>query len=152
MTSFLFCMWISTSTVLTIGMVHCHGCLGNTCYSSVCLLKIHHYRTILVPKHVRVVVFNQQNLGSRRSWVWMFACFCCKLYFLLSWMKWCNFVLHFVTGLNEKDICVPLNKIIGMLNYNSCCYFDWSVFLLSSHCILWVTISEHSVLYLCHLL
>jgi hypothetical protein len=123
-------------------MVRCHVCLGNTCYPSVFLLKIHHHRTIPVPKHVRVV-YSQQKLGFGRPWMWTVACFCCMLYFLLSWVKWCNYLwfshhcmLHFVTG--ERDISVPINNIIGMLNYNSCCCFDWSVFLLSSHYILWV--------------
>lgn len=137
-------MWVSTSTVLTIGVVQCHGCLGNTCYPSVYLLKVHHYRTIPVPKHIRVV-YSQQKLGFGHPWVWTVACFCCMHYFLLSWIKCCNYlwfshhcVLHFVTGLNERDMSVPINKIIGMLNYNSCWCFDWSVFLLSSHYTLWV--------------
>lgn len=139
-------MWVSTSTLLTIGMVHCHGCLGNTCYSSVLLLKIHHYRTLPAPKCVRVV-YSQQKLGSGHPWVLTVVCFFCMLYFLLSQMKWCSYlwfshcVLHFVTGLNERDTYVPLNKIIGMLNYDSCCCFDWSVFLLSSHYAIWV--SDH---------
>jgi hypothetical protein len=137
-------MWVSTSTVLTIGMVRCHGCLGNTCYFSVFLLKIHHYRTIPIPKHVSVV-YSQQKLGFGRSWVWAVACFCYMLYFLLSQMKLYNYswfsrqcILHFVTGLNERDISVPIHKVIEMLNCNSCCCFDWSVFLLFSHSTLWV--------------
>jgi hypothetical protein len=127
-------MWVSTRTVLTIGMVWCHGCSGNTCYPSVILLKVHHYRTIPVPKHVRVV-YSHQKLGFGCPWVWTVACFCYMHYFLLSQMKWCNYfwfshdcVLLFVTGLNERDITVPINNIIGMLNYNSCCCFDWFCF------------------------
>ena len=104
--------------VLTTGMVQCDGCLGNTSYPSVFLLKIHNYRTLPVPKHVRVV-YSQQKLGFWHPRVWTVACFCCVLYFLLSQMTGCNYlwfsshcVLHFVTGLNERDIY----KITGMLN------------------------------------
>jgi hypothetical protein len=148
--------WLSTSMVLIIGMVRCHGCLGNTCYPSVFLLKIHHYRTVPVPRHVRIV-YSQHKLGFGCPWVWTVACYCCMLYFLLSgWndvTTWFgrHCLLHFVTGLNERDVSVPINNVIVMLNYNSCCCFDWSVFycpvIPHYEC---VTISEHFVPYLCY--
>lgn len=145
MTSLLFCIckYVGINKH-SINHWHClvSWCLGNTCYRSIFLFKIHDYRTVPVPRHIRVV-YSQQKLGFGRPWVWTVACFCCMLYFLLS--GWndvtacfsCHCVLHFVTGLNERDISVPINKIIGMLNYNSCWCFDWSVFSLSSHPTLW---------------
>jgi hypothetical protein len=56
------------------------------------------------------------------------------------WMKWCNYlwfsdqcVLHFFTSLNERGMSVPLNKIMRMLKYNTCCCFYWPVLLMSSY-------------------
>jgi hypothetical protein len=108
-------MWVSTSTLLTIGMVHCHGYLGNTCYSSVFLLKIPRYRTMPVPKHVRVF-YSQQKLGSGHRWVLTVACF----------------------------FCVPTTVVTALTGL--CFYFP---LITHYEC---VTISEHFVLYLYHLL
>jgi hypothetical protein len=151
-------MWVSTCTLLTIGMVHCHGCLGNTCYSSVFLLKIHRYRIMPVPRHVRV--FYSQQIGFWASLSVGSCLFLVHALLLLSQIKLCNYlwfshcVLHFVTGLNERDTSVPIIKIIGMLNYNSCCWFDCVLYFY--HPVIthyeFETISEHFVLYLYHLL